>query len=130
MNITIYNRDELFLINIESVIYLKAEDHYTRIHYTNGTRLLVPFGLSKLCELFAQHIDFDSYFLHAGRSYIISLRHLCFISSIKEQIGFNGSHDRHIIIQMSRPLLKEVIKEMKRLEEAKEHQPTKRNIQQ
>lgn len=37
MNITLYNRDELFVVHLESVAYFKAEDHFSRVFYINGT---------------------------------------------------------------------------------------------
>ena len=39
MNITLYNRDELFVVHLESVAYFKAEDHFSRVFYINGTDL-------------------------------------------------------------------------------------------
>ena len=31
MKLKLYNRDEIFLVNLDSVLYFKAEDHYTSV---------------------------------------------------------------------------------------------------
>lgn len=52
MNITLYNRDELFVVHLESVAYFKAEDHFSRVFYINGTDVLLPFGLADICDTY------------------------------------------------------------------------------
>lgn len=46
MKLKLYNRDEIFLVNLDSVLYFKAEDHYTSVYYAKDTKQFLPFGLS------------------------------------------------------------------------------------
>ena len=50
MKLKLYNRDEIFLVNLDTVLYFKAEDHYTSVYYAKDTKQFLPFGLSQLEE--------------------------------------------------------------------------------
>ena len=112
MTITIYNRNELYNIQIEAIAYLKAEDHYTAAFYHNGTRLLVPVGLSKLAKAIAAHADFNRLFISAGRSYIISRRHISFINVSKELLVFHTTGSKPLTVSLSKSRLRTLIGEL------------------
>ena len=38
MKLKLYNRDEIFLVNLDTVLYFKAEDHYTSVYYAKDTK--------------------------------------------------------------------------------------------
>ena len=106
MTITIYNRNELYNIPLEAIIYLKAEDHYTAAYYHNGSRVLVPVGLSRLAHIIASHTDFDALFIHAGRSYIIGRKHISFINVMKETISFFAIDGKLLTITLPKARLR------------------------
>ena len=37
MNLKLHNRDEVFLVKLDSALYFKAEDHYTCVYYGRDT---------------------------------------------------------------------------------------------
>lgn len=111
MDITIANRDELFIVNLESVAYFKAEGHFTRVFYLNGTKLLLPSGLSKVFEkILATAADHDM-FIQMGRSLIVSKRSICCLNSVKESLTISGTDNQLITIHVPKPVLKSVMKD-------------------
>ncbi len=48
MNLKLHNRDEVFLVKLDSALYFKAEDHYTCVYYGRDTKQLLPFGLAHI----------------------------------------------------------------------------------
>ena len=111
MDITIANRDELFIVNLENVAYFKAEWHFTRVFYLNGTKLLLPSGLSKVFEkILATTADHDM-FIQMGRSLIVSKRGICCLNSAKESLTISGTDNQLITIHVPKPVLKSVMKD-------------------
>lgn len=91
MKIVASNRDELYWISIDDIAYMQADDHYTAIIMMNGTRQLVPFGLSRLCEIIAQQIDFDRFFIRINRSYVLGVANINSISITKGVVLFSNA---------------------------------------
>lgn len=91
MKIVASNRDELYWISIDDIAYLQADDHYTAIFMMNGTKQLVPFGLSRLCEIISQQIDFDKYFIRINRSYVLGVINIASVSVTKGMVLFSNS---------------------------------------
>lgn len=111
MNITIANRDELFIVSLEKVAYFKAEGHFTRVFYLNGTKLLLPCGLSKVFEKILAITYGQDMFIQMGRSLIVCKRNVCCINSAKESITISGTDNQLINIHVPKSVLKTVIKD-------------------
>ena len=92
MNITLYNRDELFVVHLESVAYFKAEDHFSRVFYINGTDVLLPFGLADICEYVCKCDDPSVAFMRVGRSLFLSLHNVSHVNLLKEKLTFVERH--------------------------------------
>ena len=71
MNLKLHNRDEVFLVKLDSALYFKAEDHYTCVYYGRDTKQLLPFGLAHI-EDALELCDAD--YMRFGRSHIINLQ--------------------------------------------------------
>ena len=50
---------ELYMIDLEMVMYLQADDHYTIAYYASGTHFMIPFGLSKVEAAIIEKLDSD-----------------------------------------------------------------------
>lgn len=114
MHINIYNRNEFFNIPVDQIIYIKAEDHYTSVYYLNGTRVLISIGLTRFCKILSESIDFDSLFITAGRSYVISVSHINFINIPKEIMAFNSTVGKLFTISMPKTRLRILTDELKK----------------
>ena len=119
MKISIYNRNEYYSIDTELITYLKAEDHFTYVHNINGNAFLVPIGLSNLCNMLAENIDFDSVFIKVSRSYVISRKYISHINIAKETVTFNYILNRPVSLALPKTKLKTLINELKRLDNIK-----------
>lgn len=91
MKIVASNRDELYWISIDDIAYMQADDHYTSVFMMNGTRQLLPFGLSQLCEIMARQIVFDKLFIKINRSYVLGVSNIASISATKGVVLFSNS---------------------------------------
>lgn len=109
--ITIANRDEFFIVNLDNVAYFKAEGHFTWVFYLNGTRMLVPSGLKKLHEKIRCTNKAADCFLPMGRSIIVNRHEICSLNSVKEIVTVCGSNGQLIPIHVSKSVLRTVIKE-------------------
>ena len=87
--LTTYN--ELYIIDSDQLLYLEADDHYTLVIYSSGTRFMVPFGLSKvevaISEAFAAVSSGanapERTLIRVGRKYLINTQHVIHINTMK-----------------------------------------------
>ena len=64
---------EMFQVDLEQVVYMQADDHYTHIYYSNGLHFVVPFGLSRMEKAVRSQMGDANAFRRVGRSYIVHL---------------------------------------------------------
>ena len=107
MNITLYNRDELFVVHLESVAYFKAEDHFSRVFYINGTDVLLPFGLADKCD------DPSVAFMRVGRSLFLNLHNVSHVNLLKEKLTFVDNYGKSVSLTVSKRLLRNVVAHLK-----------------
>ena len=105
--------DELYMIDLTQTLYFMADDHYTHVYYFNGTRFMVPFGLSRIEERFAMlAINTPHSFRRIGRKYIINLSTIHNISTTKQQLTLLPPNSKPVILQVSKPVLRELLADM------------------
>ncbi|MCD8236158.1 MAG: LytTR family transcriptional regulator [Prevotellaceae bacterium] len=109
MNLYLNTRDELYVINLEKVMFMQADDHYTYVYYVSGCKFMVPFGLSKIETSMAKHSDVSSYIIRLGRSHIINIKCLTRINSTKQIIVLSDNKDNNYTIKVSRTVIKNII---------------------
>ena len=39
---------ELYVVDLDRMLYFEADDHYTHVYYSSGTHFMIPFGLAKV----------------------------------------------------------------------------------
>lgn len=105
--------DELYVIDLDKVLYMQADDHYTDVYYTSGTHFLLPFGLVKI-ESRLTSVDSERFrLMRLGRKYIVNLRRVFRINTVKESIFLSDDLGNNISLHISKPVLRGLIDSMK-----------------
>lgn len=77
------NRDELFRIDVNKIVYIKAEGNYARVFTTDGNTKGILIGsnlasVSKDLAFFSK--ETKQFFIRIGRKYIVNLNYIFYIS--------------------------------------------------
>lgn len=64
--------DGVQFVEINDILYLKAENVYTEVYMVNGTKILV----SKPIKNFEKMLETNPYFFRSHRTYLINIRHI------------------------------------------------------
>lgn len=113
MKLKLYNRDEIFIIDLDSVIYFKAEDHYTSVYYGKDSKQLLPFGLSQLEKTINAPTECANHFLRVGRSHLLNLPKIVHASVMKETVTMMTSSCIFVTIHISRSVIRELTRSLK-----------------
>lgn len=113
MKLKLYNRDEIFLVNLDTVLYFKAEDHYTSVYYAKDTKQFLPFGLSQLEEAIKNQTNSSESFVRAGRSHLLNFEKVVHVSVAKETVTMYNNVDTFVTVHVSRSVVKDLAKIMK-----------------
>ena len=106
MNLKLHNRDEVFLVKLDSALYFKAEDHYTCVYYGRDTKQLLPFGLAHI-EDALELCDAD--YMRFGRSHIINLQKVVHVSATKEMVTLLTSDNTFLQKHIARTAIREIM---------------------
>lgn len=113
MKLKLYNRDEIFVIDLNQVLYFKAEDHYTLVYYGKETKQLLPFGLSQLENAIQALGDSVERFMRAGRSHLINFDKIIHASVSKEVVTMLNGGSLVVTIHVSRSVVKDIARNLK-----------------
>lgn len=113
MKLKLYNRDEIFVIDLNHVLYFKAEDHYTLVYYGKETKQLLPFGLSQLESAIQSMDDSAERFVRAGRSHLINFDKIIHASVSKEMVTMLNGGSLVVSIHVSRSVVKDIARNLK-----------------
>lgn len=104
----INTRDELVVISLDRIAYIKAEGNYAKITYIGGMQLLVSLGIGKLEELIRKSCNLGekSSFVRIGRSYLINQVFVQSISIPNEILVLSDFRKAKHTLRISKPLLK------------------------
>lgn len=108
LKLCINSRDELFILDLEKVVYMQANGNYTRIVYNEGMQVMVTLGLSKLEGMIKMVVpkDVQSPFVRLGRSYIINQDYLAHIDVLKQRLTLSDCQTHRHVLEMPKALLK------------------------
>ena len=105
--------DELFIIDLQRVLYFEADDHYAHVYYASGTHFMVPYGLSKIETELAQKGGEAETLQRMGRKYIVNISRIFRVNTITENISLSddqgGSTVLHIPKNVLRALLDSIL---------------------
>ncbi|MBR1934096.1 MAG: LytTR family transcriptional regulator [Prevotella sp.] len=113
-NIVLSAHDELFIIDLAKVLFMKADDHYTDVHYATGAHFLVPFGLVKIEARIAALPDAQPTLVRLGRKYIVNTRRIFRINTVKELLYLTCDDGTTQSIHIPKPVLRDLIETMSR----------------
>ena len=111
MKIKLFNRDEIFVVTLDKVLYFKAEDHYTTVYYGKEQKQLLPFGLSQVMKAIGCQADREE-FIKLGRSILINSYRIVHASVTKEVVTMTNDVG-FITLHMSKSLVKELTRKLK-----------------
>ena len=113
--LTTYN--ELYIVDSEQLLYLEADDHYTMVNYTSGTRFMVPFGLSKvevaISEAFAAASSGENApertLIRVVRKFLINTKHVIHINTMKQVLVLANAHGENFSLHLPKAVLRSLI---------------------
>ena len=108
----LYGHDEVYVINLQQVLYIQADDHYAEVYYSAGSHFMVPYGLSRIEEHLAS-AGFDaSYMQRLGRKYIVNCRRIFRITTVKEQIYLMDDSGSNVVLHIPKTVLRSFLEQM------------------
>lgn len=102
------SRDELVILNLDSVAYVEADGNYCNVHTIDGMRIMLSLGIGKLESSLAAAYPsgVGSPFIRLGRSFIINQDFLFRINIAKQKIILSNLADKSYTLTINRQLLK------------------------
>ena len=98
--------DEMFIIDLQKVLYFEADDHYAHVYYASGTHFMVPYGLSKIEAALAQKGDEAEALQRMGRKYIVNTRRIFRVNTITETISLSDDQGGNTVLHISKTVLR------------------------
>ena len=74
---------ELYVVDLDRMLYFEADDHYTHVYYSSGTHFMIPFGLAKVEAALSNKGRAGDAFLRLGRKYIVNIRRVFHVNAVK-----------------------------------------------
>ncbi len=105
--------DELHIVDLEKVIYMQADDHYTHVFYSSSVHFMIPYGLGEVEARLADIPNAKLQYIRLGRKYIINTKTIFRVSTIKETLSLNDVDKGTIELHVSKPVLRSLIELMK-----------------
>lgn len=109
LRLCINTRDELIVVDLERISFIKADGNYTHIMYISGQQFSISLGLSKLEQLIRQVYPMNqrSPFIRLGRSFIINQTYLFSIHVLKQKLMLSDCQKNIHTLNIPKTLLKE-----------------------
>lgn len=101
--------EELYLIDLDQVLYLQADDHYTEVFYASGSHFLVPFGLVKIEAQIGTLPEARLYLLRLGRKYIVNTHRIFRINITKELLYLTNDEGNCLSLHITKPVLRSLM---------------------
>ena len=102
----INNRDELVIIDLEQIAYVKADGNYINIAYMGGAKATLSVGLTNFETLIRNTYRERCPFVRLGRSIIINQLFLYDVNVSKQQLSLTN-YRQSLTIKMSKRVLKD-----------------------
>ena len=94
MRIQLVSRDELRVVELNDVLYLKASHNYTDFVFVDGRSKSELIGISEIEKLIIhsfQKQDTTNTFVRLGRSLLVNIQHVELVSIKLKLISFRGN---------------------------------------
>lgn len=110
MNLFLSVYGELFVIHLEKVMYMQADDHYTHVYYSSECHFMVPFGLSQMEKAIVQLPDQrGAHMVRVGRKYIINMDMIYHINVLRRSINLSNWDGNSVVLEVSQAALKDLV---------------------
>lgn len=113
MKLRLYNRDEIFVIDLDAALYFKAEDHYTSVYYGKDVKQLLPFGLYQLENAIAGKDGYADVYYRAGRSHLVNMSKVVHASVAKENVTLLANNEQFVTVHVSKCVVKDLVRFLK-----------------
>lgn len=102
------SRDELLLIDLGKMAFLKANGNYTDLSYISGQTQTLSLSLSKMEEVIRVAGDKEGpgQFTRLGRSLIINRKYLVGISVLRQCVMLSDCEGHTHVVQVPKMILK------------------------
>ena len=101
--------DELYVLDLDKVIYFQADDHYTHVYYFADKPFMVPFGLSRIQAAILEAGEPANYIIRLGRKHIVNTRRVFRISTIRESLFLTDDAGNNAVIHVPKNALRTLI---------------------
>lgn len=109
LRLCLKGHDEIFMIDLDRVVYIQADDHYSFVHYSPGVKFMVPFGLSRIEALLAEMDEDVSFIQRFGRKNIVNTRRIFRVNTIKEDVSLCDDTGATMTIHVPKAVLRQWI---------------------
>lgn len=103
------SRDELLRIDIANIVYFEADGNYTNIISVNHLKGIVCTNLAQMQKCLNEKLKEDaSVFARVGKKYIINLRYIYSINTLRQQIILSDGATFSFHLTVGKDALKEL----------------------
>lgn len=97
---------ELYVVDLDRMLYFEADDHYTHVYYSSGTHFMIPFGLAKVEAALSDKWKAGDAFLRLGRKYIVNTRRVFHVNAVKQVAVLVDDHGTNYTLHLPKPVLR------------------------
>lgn len=97
---------ELYVVDLDIVLFFQADDHYTHVYYTSGTHFMIPFGLSKVEAALTERLAHKNNFVRLGRKYIVNTCRVFHVNVAKQVLLLTDDHGTNHSLHLPKPVLR------------------------
>lgn len=101
--------DELYRIDLDQVLYMQADDHYTEVYYASGIHFMVPFGLVRIEAQINVMPEARISHRRLGRKFIVNTKRIFRINTTKELLYLNDDAGNALSLHVSKPVLRSLM---------------------
>lgn len=105
---------EMYLVDLATVLYFKADDHYTHVYSSTGVHMVMPFSLGKVEAAILQHAGSESALQRMGRTFIVNLDRIHHVNVLKQSVLLADDHGNVHSLHFSRQVLQALMERLGR----------------
>ena len=103
---------ELYVVDLDRMLYFEADDHYTHVYYSSGTHVMSPFGLAKVEAALSNKGRAGDAFLRLGRKYIVNIRRVFHVNAVKQVAVLADDHGTNYTLRLPKPVLRMLMEDI------------------
>ena len=103
---------ELYVVDLDRMLYFEADDHYTHVYYSSGTHFMIPFGLAKGEAAPSNKGRAGDAFLRLGRKYIVNIRRVFHVNAVKQVAVLADDHGTNYTLRLPKPVLRMLMEDI------------------